>query len=163
MNSTDNTPKKVTTREMFETTECSRCGGSGHYSYNTMHGSMCYGCKGRGWQLIRNGSKALDAWKAAYTVTVAVRDLVAGDKVMVNDSMRGREVCCTVESSELDDINQELNPGYWMVRFSSGPIGGHGFVSGDSTLRRPASQEDKRAAYNSISHLKGAIMEAWTV
>ena len=30
------------------TAYCSRCGGSGHYSYNQMHGTRCYGCDGRG-------------------------------------------------------------------------------------------------------------------
>lgn len=27
---------------------CPRCGGSGHYSYNQMDGTKCYGCYGRG-------------------------------------------------------------------------------------------------------------------
>lgn len=27
---------------------CPRCGGSGHYSYNSMDGTMCYGCRGSG-------------------------------------------------------------------------------------------------------------------
>lgn len=27
---------------------CPRCGGSGHYSYNTMDGTRCYGCGGSG-------------------------------------------------------------------------------------------------------------------
>ena len=27
---------------------CPRCGGSGHYSYNQMDGTRCYGCNGRG-------------------------------------------------------------------------------------------------------------------
>lgn len=29
---------------------CKRCGGSGHYSYNQMDGTMCYGCHGTGYQ-----------------------------------------------------------------------------------------------------------------
>jgi hypothetical protein len=28
---------------------CKRCGGCGQYSFNLMHGTMCYGCSGRGW------------------------------------------------------------------------------------------------------------------
>lgn len=28
--------------------KCPRCGGSGHYSYNQMDGTMCYGCRGTG-------------------------------------------------------------------------------------------------------------------
>ena len=35
---------------------CSRCGGSGRYSYNSMHGDRCYGCNGTGTQLA--GKKA---------------------------------------------------------------------------------------------------------
>lgn len=27
---------------------CPRCSGSGHYSYNSMDGTMCYGCRGKG-------------------------------------------------------------------------------------------------------------------
>lgn len=27
--------------------ECGRCGGTGHYSYNQMDGTMCYGCNGQ--------------------------------------------------------------------------------------------------------------------
>lgn len=26
---------------------CSRCGGSGHFSYNQVDGTLCYGCSGR--------------------------------------------------------------------------------------------------------------------
>lgn len=29
---------------------CSRCGGSGRYSFNLIHGTMCYGCRGTGRQ-----------------------------------------------------------------------------------------------------------------
>jgi hypothetical protein len=32
----------------FEITTCSRCGGSGEYSYNTLDGTRCYGCGGCG-------------------------------------------------------------------------------------------------------------------
>ena len=27
---------------------CPRCGGSGHYSYNQIDGTRCYGCNGSG-------------------------------------------------------------------------------------------------------------------
>lgn len=30
---------------------CSRCGGSGKFSYNLIHGDMCYGCSGSGYVL----------------------------------------------------------------------------------------------------------------
>ena len=31
---------------------CRRCGGSGEYSYNLIHGTMCYGCMGKGYQMV---------------------------------------------------------------------------------------------------------------
>lgn len=43
----------------FESVTCGRCGGSGSYSYNLMHGSMCYGCNGAGYNLTKRASKAL--------------------------------------------------------------------------------------------------------
>lgn len=33
--------------------ECGRCGGDGHYSYNQITGTRCFGCGGSGRQLIR--------------------------------------------------------------------------------------------------------------
>lgn len=27
---------------------CGRCGGTGHYSYNPIHGTRCFGCSGGG-------------------------------------------------------------------------------------------------------------------
>jgi hypothetical protein len=43
----------------FESDTCGRCGGSGSYSFNLMHGSMCYGCNGAGYNLTKRASKAL--------------------------------------------------------------------------------------------------------
>ncbi len=42
----------------FEIQTCSRCGGSGSYSYNMMHGSRCYGCSGTGKVFTKRGSMA---------------------------------------------------------------------------------------------------------
>lgn len=45
-------------KPVFEHTECSRCGGSGSFSFNLMHGSMCYGCNGSGYKLTPRGRAA---------------------------------------------------------------------------------------------------------
>ena len=39
----------------FERKTCTRCGGSGTYSYCQMHGTVCFGCSGSGKQQSRNG------------------------------------------------------------------------------------------------------------
>lgn len=48
---TNNTPK-------LETETCSRCGGSGHYSYCQMYGTKCFKCLGKGVVLSKRGATA---------------------------------------------------------------------------------------------------------
>lgn len=38
---------------------CSRCGGSGRYSFNLIHGTTCYGCGGTGKQKTKPRPKAV--------------------------------------------------------------------------------------------------------
>lgn len=51
----------------FETKTCARCGGSGSYSFNLMHGSRCYGCGGTGKVLTKNGKAAQKAFHESIT------------------------------------------------------------------------------------------------
>lgn len=51
----------------FETTECSRCGGSGHYSYCQQYGTVCFKCHGRGTTLTRRGAAAHEIYTASLT------------------------------------------------------------------------------------------------
>jgi DnaJ-class molecular chaperone len=48
---------------------CTRCGGSGNYSFNMMDGTRCYGCSGSGFQMINLAAvakkQASEAIKAA--------------------------------------------------------------------------------------------------
>ena len=44
--------------------KCPRCGGSGHYSYNQMDGTRCYGCNGTGVKIM-NVRWYTDAQRAA--------------------------------------------------------------------------------------------------
>jgi len=64
----------------FETKVCSRCGGSGHYSFNAMHGSKCYGCGGDKVQYTKRGRAARDFWVASETVDVT--EVQVGDRVI---------------------------------------------------------------------------------
>lgn len=76
---------------------CSRCGGSGHYSFNLMHGTVCYGCAGvgymqptsiKGWQFtLDNAKRAVAAGKLdEYTERLAARKRVEqAIKTAMND------------------------------------------------------------------------------
>lgn len=52
----------------FETKTCSRCGGSGKFSFNLMHGTMCYGCNGSGVQFTKRGRAARQFFDESLTV-----------------------------------------------------------------------------------------------
>jgi hypothetical protein len=78
----------------YETKTCGRCGGSGRYSYNTMHGSVCYGCSGRKTVLTRAGAKAQ---KLVAEFIAANYWVLAGD-VKVGDVVRYDGVARTVKS-----------------------------------------------------------------
>lgn len=46
----------------FETSACTRCGGTGRYSFNQIDGDKCYGCNGTTQALTRRGKAASKAY-----------------------------------------------------------------------------------------------------
>ena len=53
----------MTIKTLMETTTCSRCGGSGRYSYNMRDGDRCYGCAGKGVKYTKRANVALDLFR----------------------------------------------------------------------------------------------------
>jgi hypothetical protein len=91
----------ATAKEMgFETTECGRCGGSGHYSFNLMYGTTCFGCNGTGWKLTKRGAAAKAFFQNSRPVTTAA-DLEAGQRVYSKSWNRW----WTVDHTEGDPYN----------------------------------------------------------
>lgn len=43
---TETTATETADKREFESTTCGRCGGSGHYSYCQMYGTICFRCRG---------------------------------------------------------------------------------------------------------------------
>ncbi len=64
---------------MFESVYCSRCAGSGRYSFNLMHGHTCYGCGGKGVTLTKRGAAAQKYLKQISSKPA--RELRVGDVV----------------------------------------------------------------------------------
>lgn len=50
---------------------CTRCGGSGNYLYNHLHGTMCYGCNGTGVQMVDVKAEARKQAAAAKRTAAA--------------------------------------------------------------------------------------------
>ncbi len=78
----------------FETETCSRCGGSGEYSYCEMHGRTCFKCHGKTVTLTKRAQIA-HAWEQrqnlilASTVTVGMRIKALGVTLTVREIGEG--------------------------------------------------------------------------
>jgi hypothetical protein len=70
-----------TDRYGFPIQTCTRCGGSGEYSYNQRHGSVCYGCNGSGVVHTKRAAAEWNRFRAdrRALLTPSIRDLVVGD------------------------------------------------------------------------------------
>jgi len=72
------------TREGFPLSTCTRCGGTGRYSFNQIDGDRCYGCSGSGYQIHKAAKAAhaeyAKAAKAAFRPTAA--HLSVGDVIL---------------------------------------------------------------------------------
>ena len=70
---------------VFETETCSRCGGSGNYSYCQTHGTTCFKCGGSGITYTTRGAAARAWWKAQREAKIS--DLVIGMRVKINGQL----------------------------------------------------------------------------
>lgn len=69
---------------------CSRCGGSGKYSFNMLDGDVCYGCRGRGFQMVdvaalaRKQAAAMQREVAASRAAEQYKQAMAATKSELN-------------------------------------------------------------------------------
>ena len=66
----------------FESETCSRCGGSGKYSYCQMYGDRCFKCGGRGIVLTKRGSAAKEYYESLCSKPAS--ELKKGDSIWVS-------------------------------------------------------------------------------
>jgi hypothetical protein len=92
------------TTATFEKETCSRCAGSGSYSWNAMNGSRCFKCYGTGIVLTKRGATA----KAHYMSLLEkqVSEIKVGDSVLANIGMSSTKKWFKVESMEPDTLNE---------------------------------------------------------
>lgn len=65
---------------VFECDVCSRCGGTGEYSFNQMDGTRCYGCNGTGWSYTKRGKAAREFYRKS--LTKRADELRVGDQIV---------------------------------------------------------------------------------
>lgn len=80
----------------FETEPCSRCNGTGAYSYCQTYGSKCFKCGGNKIVLTKRGAVA-----RAYLdelCTVSAGSLKIGDRIRVENFFRGMSYIASIIS-----------------------------------------------------------------
>lgn len=127
---------------VFETEVCSRCGGSGQFSFNGEH-SRCYKCDGKnsGNALTKRGAAA-KAWFDAK-MTVAIEDVKVGD-VIRTDRIKQLTVAtieerdCGAIRSTVGDVVTERRIIQIVLRNKDGLTAS---IGKGGTVRRVLSQE----------------------
>jgi len=72
----------MNTTSYFQAVTCNRCGGSGSYSWNAVHGSKCYGCGGCGYKYTKAGAAAQRYFAALLSKPAFL--LKVGDRVRLD-------------------------------------------------------------------------------
>lgn len=121
---------KPKTKLLFEAQVCTRCSGSGSYSFNLRDGSMCYGCGGLGEQLTKRGKAAQAFLRNSLMRKVA--DLKGGEMIRHSGITNGGDsytyAAQVVVAPEMDPngqtcISNGVTHRYWVLRVTSKKFG----------------------------------------
>jgi hypothetical protein len=123
----------------YETETCTRCSGSGHYSYNQMTGTRCFKCGGSGLQYTKRGEATKQF--AESIMAVLGSDIKVGDVIRI-----GNKGQITVQSLEVVESRSKFKSApdaEWEVRMEvvvTGPNFTEKFYA-DSTYKRLLTAE----------------------
>ena len=87
---------------LFDRQVCTRCGGTGRYSFNQIDGDRCYGCSGSGQQITRKQRDMYNVWVKARREArePTYGQLKAGDQIARGP--KGARYWATVQSVQID-------------------------------------------------------------
>lgn len=74
----------------FDRKICTRCGGSGQYSYNQINGTTCFGCGGSGKMLTPRGKRQAEAFRQSLVRPAA--EVQVGEYIKLWPSPKWRKV-----------------------------------------------------------------------
>jgi hypothetical protein len=138
----------------FETTECTRCGGTGEYSYNPMHGTTCFKCRGRKVQASRAGAAARKAWdEVMATMARPVTELAVGTRVKTD---RGWATVATVGRGTVTYLVADDRVKSIDVTFTHKPTCSVAYTPGATAL--VWNEDIYLAAIARVRRLKGATV-----
>ena len=71
----------------YDSQTCTRCAGSGHYSYNQINGTTCFGCNGSGQKDSKRGAATRTFMNNLLTMNVS--DLPIGVRFTIPNMYQG--------------------------------------------------------------------------
>jgi hypothetical protein len=108
-----------TDRYGFPVRTCTRCGGSGHHSFNLRDGDTCWGCSGTGLQHTPKAAKAFTAWREAVKAALRpmLQQLAVGDEIRDYGAAKGSPFTAVVAIEVTAEQSGSANgqPCYWTV------------------------------------------------
>lgn len=93
----------------YETETCSRCNGSGHYSYNQMTGTRCFKCHGNTVVYTKRGSAAVKF--AEELRSLPVSEISVGDRIYWG---KGGRITVTAISEPHESGVSVVRDGKWV-------------------------------------------------
>lgn len=78
---TNNNTETETNAAGFPLTPCTRCNGTGEFSYCSAYGKTCMQCWGQRFTVAPHAAKAWKAYLAASQQTITFADVKVGDKI----------------------------------------------------------------------------------
>jgi hypothetical protein len=125
----------------FESTTCSRCEGSGRYSFNLINGDRCFGCGGTGKKLTKRGAAAKAFFVASQETPVA--DLKVG--MYLWDDTWGKKPkfmpVLSIKPSGSSTVINDQRIYYTYIETERSVLG----VFPDSTVRAVRDEEHRKA------------------
>lgn len=152
---------EITSDLRLERETCSRCGGTGHYSYCQMYGTTCFKCGGKGQMLTKRGQAALAYLKDLRARKVS--ELKPGDTIKVQ--FHGVVKVLEVRPSEVERDGGVVVDGKtvamgWVVDTSKVKLSG---VGPDSTCEVVMSKEEQLATLRQAIVYQNTLTKAGTV
>lgn len=90
---------------IFETETCSRCGGTGEYSYCQSHGTTCFKCGGKKYVLTKRGQEAQRYFIELQSKNAS--EVKEGD-IISHMGYKGKVIAVKEETAIKDLINGEF-------------------------------------------------------
>lgn len=112
-------------KPLFEHETCTRCCGTGHYSYNSISGTKCFKCHGRKFSLTKRGRAAqdfLDELRKRPAAEIKVGDLVWFDMHYFKCCTRVTEITQQGERIGIYGKRPKNGEGVGMVVFPNSPV-----------------------------------------